>query len=73
MTDCNHDVAHLASLPINFILEDAPIAKTVEFPDDVVYVDGDWNKKLCRVRSERLVGRRVVFLSPTMLCQIARC
>ena len=44
MSDCIHDVAHLVSLPINFILEDAPIAKTIKFPDDVVFVDGKWNK-----------------------------
>ena len=73
MTDCIHDVAHLVSLPISFILEDAPIAKTIEFPDDVVFVDGDWNKNSAVLEQKDLLGAVSFFLSPTMLCQIARC
>ena len=61
--DCIHDVTHLLCLPINCILEDALIAKTIEFPDDVVFVNGDWNQKLCHLRAENLVGRCVVFVA----------
>ena len=53
MTDCIHDVAHLVSLPINFIHEDA---KTVEFLDDVVFVDGDWNKNSAVIEQNDLLG-----------------
>ena len=63
MTDCIHDVAHLVSLPINFILEDAPIAKTIEFPDDVVFVDGDWNKNSAVLEQKDLFGAVSVFVA----------
>ena len=44
MSDCIHDATHLLCLPINSILEEVPISKAVKFPDDVVFVDGNWNK-----------------------------
>ena len=63
MTDCIHDVAHLVSLPINFIIEDAPIAKTIEFPDEVVFVDGDWNKYSAVLEQKDLLGAVSFFVA----------
>ena len=63
MSDCIHDVAHLVSLPINSILEDAPIAKTIEFPDDVVFVDGDWNKNSAVLEQKDLFGAVSFFVA----------
>ena len=63
MSDCIHDVAHLLSLPINFILEDASIAKTIEFPDDVVFVDGHWNENSAVVEQKDLFGAVSVFVA----------
>ena len=63
MTDCIHDVAHLVSLPINFILEDVPIAKTIEFPDHVVFADGDWNKNSAVLEQKDLAGAVSVFVA----------
>ena len=50
-------------LPINCILEDAPIAKTIEFPDDVVFVDGDWNKNSAVLEQKDLFGAVSVFVA----------
>ena len=44
MSDCIHDATHLLCLPINGILEEVHISKTIKFPDDVVFVDRNWNK-----------------------------
>ena len=44
MSDCIHNATHLLCLPINCILEEVPISKTIKFPDDLVFVDGNWNK-----------------------------
>ena len=63
MSDCIHDVAHLVSLPINSILEDAPIAMTIEFPDDVVFVDGDWKKNSAVLEQKDLFGAVSVFVA----------
>ena len=63
LSDCIHDVAHLVSLPINSILEDAPIAKMIEFPDDVVFVDGDWNKNSAVLEQKDLFGAVSVFVA----------
>ena len=63
MSDCIHDAAHLVSLPINSILEDALIAKTIEFPDDVVFVDGDWNKNSAVLEQKDLFGAVSVFVA----------
>ena len=56
MSDSIHDVAHLVSLPINFVLEDAPIAKTIEFLDDVVYLNGDLDKNSAMLEQKDLLG-----------------
>ena len=61
--DCIHDVTHLLCLPIICILEDAPIAKTIEFPDDVVFVDGDWNKNSAVLEQKDLLGAVSVFVA----------
>ena len=54
MSDCIHDATHLLCLPINFILEDTPLAKTIEFPDDVVFADGDRNKNSAVLKQKDL-------------------
>ena len=61
MSDCIHDATHLLCLPINSILEEVPISKTIKFPDDVVFCRRKLEQKLCRVKAERLIGHRVGF------------
>ena len=61
--DCSHHVTHLLCLPINCILEDAPIAKTIEFPDDVVFVDGDWNKNSAVLEQKDLLDTVSVYIA----------
>ena len=61
--DGTFDFPHLTCLPINFILEDAPVAKTIEFPDDVVFVDGEWNKNSAVLEQKDLLGAESFFVA----------
>ena len=63
MSDCIHDATHLLCLPINCILEEVPISKTIKFPDDVVSVDGDWNKNSAVLEQKDLLGAVSVFVA----------
>ena len=54
MSHCIHDATHLLCLPINCVLEDVPISKTIKFPDDMVFVDGNWNKNSAVLKQKDL-------------------
>ena len=65
--DGTYDFRHLACKPINCILEEVHISKTIKFPDDVVFVDRDWNKNSAVLEQKDLSD--IVSVSVTDRCR----